>query len=190
MDVPPPPPVEVTDRRIYKGWCTGCQKWHEAPVDWHDQVVGQGRIGVRLASLIATLRTVMRLPMRQIQVYLLTLHGVTISSGELVEVLHRLKAQMQPQVAALKMQIRASPAVQADETGWRADGTNGYIWSVSTPDIRYFEHQHSREVEVIKELIGEDSGGVLGSDFSAGVTSHQGLHQRCWVHCLRDGHEL
>ncbi len=56
IDVPPPPPVEVTEHRIYKGWCSGCQKWHEAPVDWHDQVVGQGRIGVRLASLIASAR--------------------------------------------------------------------------------------------------------------------------------------
>src|SRR5438552_507751 len=27
IDVPPPPPVEVTDHRIYKGWCTGCQQW-------------------------------------------------------------------------------------------------------------------------------------------------------------------
>jgi hypothetical protein len=31
------PPVEVTDHRIYKGWWTGCQKWREATVDWHDQ---------------------------------------------------------------------------------------------------------------------------------------------------------
>jgi transposase len=133
IDVPPPPPVEVTEHRIYKGWCTGCQKWHEAPVDWHDQVVGQGRLGVRLASLIATVRTMMRLPIRQIQMYLLTLHGVTISIGEIVELLHRMKAQMQPQLDALKTEIRASPAVQADETGWREDGSNGYIWSVSTP---------------------------------------------------------
>src|SRR6266699_5985379 len=60
IDVPAPAPVEVTEHRIYKGWCAGCQKWHETPVDFHDQVLGQGRIGVRLASLIATLRTVMR----------------------------------------------------------------------------------------------------------------------------------
>jgi transposase len=190
IDIPAPPPVEVTHHRIYKGWCAECHHWYEAPLDVQEQVVGQGRIGVRRASLIATLRTVMRLPIRQIQVYLLTLHGVTISSGEIVELLHRLKAQMQPQLAALKMQIRARPAVQADETGWREDGTNGYIWSVSTPDIRYFEYHHSREGKVIKELIGEDYGGVLGSDFYAGYNSHQGLHQRCWVHFLRDGHEL
>jgi transposase len=59
IDTPPPPPVEVTEHRIYKGWCAGCQKWYEAPVDLHEQVVGQGRIGVRLSSLIVTLRTVM-----------------------------------------------------------------------------------------------------------------------------------
>ena len=190
IDVPPPPPVEVTEHRIYKGWCSGCQKWHEAPVDWHDQVVGQGRIGVRLASLIATLRTVMRLPIRQIQLYLLTLHGATISIGEIVELLHRVKAQMQPQLDALKTEIRASPAVQADETGWREDGSNGYIWSVSTLSIRYYEYHHSRAGEVVKHLIGEDYDGVLGSDFYAGYNIHEGLHQRCWVHYLRDAHEL
>ncbi len=32
--------------------------------------------------------------------------------------------------------------------------------------------------------------GVLGSDFSGGYNIHQGLHQRCWVHFLRDVHEL
>ena len=53
IDVPPPPMVEVTEHRIYKGWCSGCQHWHEAPVDFSEQVIGQGRIGVRLASMIA-----------------------------------------------------------------------------------------------------------------------------------------
>jgi transposase len=73
IDVPEPPPVQVTHHRIYKGWCAGCQHWYEAAVDLHEQVVGQGRIGGRLSSLIATLRTVRRLPIRQIQMSLLTL---------------------------------------------------------------------------------------------------------------------
>jgi transposase len=117
IDVPEPPPVEVTHHRIYKGWCARCHKWHEAPVDFHEQVVGQGRIGVRLASLIAPLRTMMRLPLRQIQAYLRDLHGVRMSLGEITELLYRLKDHLQPQLAALKREIRASPAIQADETG-------------------------------------------------------------------------
>src|SRR5258706_6574600 len=56
IDVPTPPPVKVTHHRIYKGWCAGCHQWHEAPVDLHEQVMGKSRIGVRLASLIASAR--------------------------------------------------------------------------------------------------------------------------------------
>jgi transposase len=190
IDVPPPPSVVVTEHRIYKGWCTGCQKWHEAPVNFSEQVLGQGRIGVRLASIIAYLRTVMRLPLRQLRDVLRDLHGFEVSLGELVELLHRISEYAQPVLSGLKAEIRASPAVQADETGWREDGINGYIWSVSTPTIRYYEYHHSRGGEVVKYLIGEEFEGVLGSDFYAGYNIHHGLHQRCWVHFLRDVHEL
>jgi transposase len=190
IDIPPPAPVEVTHHYLYKGWCALCQKWREAPVNVQEQVMGQGRIGIRLTSLIATLRLVMRLPIRQIQQYLQTIHGVTMSIGELVELQHRLKDQMQPHLDALKAEIRASPAMQMDETGWREDGENGYIWAASTPTIRYYEYHHTRSGTVVKELIGEDFAGVLGSDFYAGYNTHQGLHQRCWVHFLRDVHDL
>ena len=190
IDIPPPAPLEVTHHYIYKGWCANCQKWREAPVDLQEQVMGQGRIGVRLTSLIATLHVVMRLPIRQIQLYVRTLHGVTISTGEIVELHHRLKKQLQPLLDGLKAEIRASPAVQMDETGWREDGLNGYIWAVSTPTIRYYEYHHTRSGTVVKELLGEHFGGVLGSDFYAGYNIHQGLHQRCWVHYLRDVHDL
>ncbi len=177
-DVVPPPPVVVTEHQIYKGWCSGCQKWHEAPVDFSERVLGQGRIGVRLSSLFAYLRTVMRLPLRQLQEVLRDLHGFQVSLGELVELLHRIKEFAQPVLDGLKTTIRTSPAVQADETGWRQDGQNGYIWSVSTPTSRYYEYHHSRGGEVVKHLIGENFQGVLGSDFYGGYNIHQGLHQR------------
>ncbi len=190
IEIAPPPPVEVTEHAIYHGWCSQCQKWREAPLDVSAEVMGQGRLGVRITSLIAYLRTVMRIPIRQIQAYLATLHGLTISVGEIAELLHRLKGEMEPTLVALKATIRASPAVQADETGWRENGKNGYIWSVSTPRVRYYEYQHSRGHEVVEALLGPDFQGVLGSDFYAAYNSYQGLHQRCWVHFLRDGHDL
>lgn len=190
IDGPPPAAVDVTEHRIDKGWCSGCQKWYEAPVDFSEQVVGQGRIGVRRASMIGYVRTVMRVPLRQLRDVLPDLHGMSSSLGERVELLHRMKEYGEPVLAPLKAEIRASPALQADETGWREDGINGSSWSVSTPTIRYDAYHHSRAGEVVKQLIGEDFQGVLGSDFYAGYTIHQGLHQRCWVHFLRDVHDL
>jgi len=190
IEVPPPPPVEVTEHVVYHGWCSQCGKWREAPLDVSAQVMGQGRLGVRITSMIAYLRTVMRLPVRQIQAYLATLHDLKISTGQIVALLHRLTEQLEPTLAALKARIRGSPAVQADETGWREDGTNGYIWSVSTPTVRYYEYHHSRGHEVVEALLGPEFSGVLGSDFYAAYNCYEGLHQRCWVHFLRDGHDL
>lgn len=190
IDVPPTPTVQITEHRIFQGWCAKCQKWHEAPVDLHAEVLGQGRIGVRLASIIAYLRSSLRLPIRHIRELMHTLHDFEVSVGEIVELLHRLNVHAQPVVDDLLTTIRASPAVQADETGWREDGANGYIWSVCTPTVRYYEYHHSRAGEVVKHLIGDDFQGVLGSDFYAGYNIHQGMHQRCWVHLLRDIHDL
>jgi hypothetical protein len=33
IEVPAPPAVEVIEHQVYKGWCSGCQKWREAPLD-------------------------------------------------------------------------------------------------------------------------------------------------------------
>jgi transposase len=191
VELPPPPPVQVTEYRVYKGWCASCQKWHEAPFELPEgAVMGQGRLGVRISTVIAYLRTVMRLPIRQVQSYLQTLHGLSVSVGEIVEIQHRMRKHTAEAVQQLKAQVRASPASQVDETGWRENGHNGYVWSVNTPTIRYDEYHHSRGGKVVTSLLGENYEGVLGSDFYAGYNAHLGLHQRCWVHFLRDIHDL
>ena len=69
--------------------------------------------------------------------------------------------------------IRASPVVHADETGWRENGVNGYVWTFSTPTERYFLRR-GRGKEVVDEALGDSSDrvggrrftGVLVSDFS------------------------
>ncbi|HCI80597.1 MAG TPA: IS66 family transposase [Ktedonobacter sp.] len=190
IELPDPVPVEIIEHRIYKGWCASCRTWHEAPSSMQGVVLGQGRIGVRIASLIGYLRTVLRVPIRQIRAYLESVHALSLSSGEVVEVLHALENATQESVATIKASIQASDAVQADETGWREDGNNGYIWSLCTPTHRYYEYHHSRGSQVVEQLLGKTFEGVLGSDFYAAYNSYQGRHQRCWVHLLRDIHHL
>src|SRR5258708_16962652 len=43
IDVPPAPAVDVTEHRIYKGWCAGCHHSYETPVHFHDQLLVHGR---------------------------------------------------------------------------------------------------------------------------------------------------
>jgi transposase len=44
IELPPPPPVEVTEHGVYHGWCSECRQWREAPLDVSAEVLGQGRV--------------------------------------------------------------------------------------------------------------------------------------------------
>jgi transposase len=189
IELPPPQPVEIIEHQVIKRWCPHCRHWRSPQLDLAGQVLGQGRIGVRTASLIAFLALVLRLPMRRIQAYLRLVHQLSISSGEVVELLHQVRRTLQSHVDTLKAQARASPILHGDETSWRENGQNGYIWAFSTPGeeaVRYYEYDHSRGQAVVKRILGGKFTGHLVSDFYCGYNGYAGKHQRCWVHLLRD----
>src|SRR5215216_4358281 len=193
LELPEPQPIEVIEHRIIKRFCPHCQRWHSPKLDLSGVVLGQARIGVRIASLIAYLRTSLRLPIRRIQVYLRSLHQLFLSSGEVVELLHQIRQALQTNIDALKTAARASPILHGDETSWRENGQNGYIWAFSTPGdhaIRYYEYDHSRSQAVLKRILDGKFTGHLLSDFYCGYNEYAGKHQRCWTHLLRALHEL
>lgn len=143
---------------------------------------------MRLTRLLATVHPVMRLPVRPIRVLLPRVYGCEVRLGEIMQVLHRLVAHAQPVLDDRLAEIRRSPAIQADETGWRADGVNGSIGSGCPPSGRSDESHHARAEEVVTPVSGENVQGMLSSDVSAGYHTHQGFHQRGWAHCLREIH--
>jgi transposase len=195
IELPPPQPVEVTEHQLFKSWCPRCAKWHYPSLDLsgQGQVIGQSRMGVRIASLIAYLRTTLRMPVRLIREYLHIVHNLLISTGEIADLLHRVAEAEKVRKAAqdIKEGIRQSSVVHGDETGWREGGQNGYIWCFCTPQgERYYEYDHSRGGAVARRILGSQFKGVLVTDFYAAYNEFPGEHQRCWVHLLRDLHEL
>jgi hypothetical protein len=193
IEVPPPQAVEIIEHQVIKRFCPHCQRWRSPQLDLSGQVLGQGRIGVRIVSLIGFLSQTLRLPIRRIQTYLHTIHQLLLSTGEIVELRHQVRRTHQQAVETLKQQARASPILHGDETSWRENGQNGYIWAFSTPGddaVRYYEYDHSRGQAVVKRLLGGQFAGHLVSDFYCGYNVYAGKHQRCWVHLLRDLHAL
>jgi hypothetical protein len=181
--------VEVTAHVYVERRCPRCRgRWLPEP-GLAGEVVGQGRLGLRMLSLVAVLREELRLPVERIQWYLGAVHGLRLSVGAIVETLHTVAARAVPLVTQIQADIRASPVVHADETGWREDGHNGYVWSFSTETARAFV-RGGRERGVLEATIGTDYPGVLVSDFYAAYTSYAGRHQYCWAHLLRDVDEV
>lgn len=180
--------VKVTDHLFVERYCGVCRRRYvpDASVVLSGVVVGKKSVGIGLMSVIAHLKTVCRVPVGQIKKLVLALWGLKISAGEISEILHDVAELGEGAYDDLLDRVRGSPVVAADETGWREDGVNGYIWSFSSPDARYYTYRHSRGAVVAKEVLGEEFCGALTCDFYAAYNFYEGVKQRCWVHLARD----
>ena len=183
-------PVQVTQHVFIARTCPACRRRRVPPAQLDGVALGRQRLGVNVLSRIATLREEGRLPIRSVQWYLRTVHQLSLSVGAIVSAIHQTAQQAQPAVAAMVDRIRASPVVHADETGWRQNGNNGYVWTFSTPTERYFLRR-GRGKAVVDEALGESFSGVLVSDFYAAYHHYYGPKQRCWAHpCSSQGQAL
>ena len=159
--------MQVTEHAYIARTCPQCQRCCVPPAQLDGVVMDRQRLGINLISLIAALREEARLlPLRTIQWYLDTVHGLHLSLGAIVDATQRVVRQAQWVMAAIVERIRSSPVIHADETGWREDGHNGYVWTFSTPTLRYFLRR-GRGKAVVDEVLGEEFTGVLVSDFYA-----------------------
>ena len=186
----PPVQAQVVEHLLIERACRQCQKSWAPDLDFASLAVGQQRFGLSVQAEVALLREQCRLPFRVIQAYLKHRFNLRISVGQLVALVQGVAKRGKAVVEELKQQIRGSPVVNGDETSWRENGRNGYVWSFSTDRLRYFVYRQTRAASVVKEILGEQFEGVVVSDFYGGYNGHLGLHQRCWVHLLRDIHEL
>ena len=182
----PQAPVEIVEHVLIARRCGVCGKVHIPKLTIADGVVGKCRVGPRLMSLIGTLAIAKRMPLRSIQKLVVGLYGLSISLGEITQILHRLAGFARQSVQHILRRVRGSPHAHADETGWREDGINGYLWSFSTAECRYFHFDRSRAGAVARQVLGLCFCGVLVCDFYSGYSWYDGPIQRCWVHFLRD----
>jgi transposase len=82
--------------------------------------------------------------------------------GEISELLKRLHRQVRPAIDALKHSVHQQAVVHGDETGWRENGQNGYVWCLATDGeaaIRYYEYDRRRNREVVTRLLGDEFKG-------------------------------
>jgi hypothetical protein len=99
----------------------------------------------------------------------------------------KLKEKALPLYGQLLESLKQSPFIHADETGWRLDGKNHWLWKFSNKSICYSHIDKGRGQKVVEDVLGKSYDGVLISDFlSAYNKIKTKAKQRCLVHILRD----
>ena len=187
-----PSTVRTTCYHTTSGYCPGCRKTVEsrAPEQPPAANVPHAQLGLNALATAAVMRVCYRLPMRQITRLFKCLPGLSISPGAIVKQLQRLGAWLEKQYDRLKLALRLAGVVHADETGWRTNGRNGYLWTLTNADHTLYHVDSSRGRKVIIELLGQAFGQpadqTLVSDFYS-VYDHFDCHQqKCLVHLLRE----
>jgi transposase len=187
----PPVRAEIVEHRVLERTCRHCgMRSRGAMPDLHEHVGGQRRVAWPVVAWVATLRTKLRLPLAQLRWLLAQGWGVRLSLGELSALLAEAARAGRPAYEALLGEARASPVVHIDETGWREQGRNGWVWTLTTPTIHLFHFARSRAGAVVDRLLGEAGTGAVVSDFYGAYDHLERVQQRCWAHLLRDIHDL
>ena len=158
-------PAEVTEHVFIARTCPLCRKRRLPQDPLKGLAVGRQRFGANLVGLIVTLREEGRLPVRTIQWYLRMFHQLKLSVGAIVRAVHQslprtrygVARQAGPEVDEALERIRCSPVVHADETGWRENGKNGYVWTPGRGRGQAF--QHSQGAVLPAPGPGQGSGG-------------------------------
>jgi hypothetical protein len=128
------------------------------------------------------------------------LHGVPlgrvceqlqVNPGTLVESFHRLAHLFSSVIPNLIEQYRLAPAKHADETSWRTEGQNGYVWLFATEQISLFLFRKSRSSQIPHLVFGEKAlPGVLVVDRYAAYNKAPCPLQYCYAHLLREVEDL
>ena len=96
-------------------------------------------------------------------------------------------------VAAAQATLPGARVANADETRWPRPqaGQTQWLWVVVTGLVTVFTIAASRGSKVIKNLLGTDYTGVVGSDrYSAYAWLDEAFRQVCWAHLKRDFADL
>jgi hypothetical protein len=148
------------------------------------------QLGLNALATVAILRVRHRLPFRQITELLKDIADLRISAGGLVKQIKRLSRWLDEQYQQLLRQIRASDHVHVDETGWRIDGRNFWLWVFTSPTFTLYHVDESRGGKVPLKLLGKAFGGTVIADFYSGYNQLEAPKQRCLTHLMREVKQL
>lgn len=181
----------VTQYNIERRYCRDCKKLVETRVPG---VLPGARVGLRAMLIVAWLRITLRLPQEAVPQVLLALTGVRISEGEVQCTLDQVAEAFGPFHASLVENLRKAAAKYGDESSWRTNGRNQYMWVIVTRWEAIFEVADSRSHKVPLRILGKEAKGTFMSDghsaYNTLVRETKMDHARCWSHVLGDAKEV
>ena len=188
-DIPAPEYLKtnVTKYEIEKQWCPCCSRIKRVrPAE----VIPRSRYGIHTVLYILIQKYNAKSSLQAIADSLDMIFDLKISKGGIVAILRKTQQHLGPEYDQLLKKLRAAKIKHADETGWRIEGLNHWIWGFFTNDIAYYRIEESRGKGVPEKVLDScNESDILVRDDYASYAKLPVQHQSCWAHLLRKSRE-
>lgn len=151
----------------------------------------KGYVGPVAVAVAGYLRYTVKMPFEAVRKILGGLWGLDLTPGALVGFDKKLAETGRPLYEQLADMVQYSAGINADETSWPVGAINEWLWIFTNPNLAFFKIDPSRARAVAESVLGENYGGVLGSDCFAAYNGIKALaKQKCLTHYERAAKEL
>jgi transposase len=179
----PPTAVRVTEYRLHRVRCPACATVTAAT----PPAASRWAFGPRLQAAVVTLAVRNRVSRRDTSELARELFGVGLSTGAVDTIIQRTGAALAAPHTRLEQEIKRSPVVNIDETGWKTGGGRRMLWGALTRRTAVFRIAAGRHAAEAQTMLGECYDGIVCSDRWAGYDYLDPTRRQiCWAHLLRD----
>ena len=146
-----------------------------------------GSFGPRVQGLVGYLSGRFSLSRRDVAEMLPAIFQVDISLGAVSAQEAQVSQALSEPVDEAQAYVQQQAHVNTDETSWRKNHKNHWLWTATTPLVTVFLIMATRGATGAKQLLGQAFSGITGSDrWSAYNWLDATRRQLCWAHLLRD----
>jgi transposase len=183
------PQTVVTSYVHDTAFCPGCKRQVIHPLEGE---LPFAPIGPNAKATALYLRHALKVPYRKITEAMETLFGIDFVPASTLGFEKRAGVNARPIHQDLIDKIRSDDLIHADETHWRQDGQNCWLWYAGNESLSVFRIDPHRSSEAAKNLLGDKLDGLLVTDAYAAynVIDCAGGRQSCLAHLLRKSKEI
>jgi transposase len=174
----PDKPIQTIEHRIMQYISPETGEIVEANVDLPNNIYGKN-----LQSIVVMLKNLTN-SHEKIAAFIKELGAPTFSHRTVQNIATKYIFALEPTQKNIIQELKKEAYLHADETSFRVDGENGYVWGIFTKTNAIFLAAKSRAAKHFKKLIRNFNGVIVVDGY--GGYDYYPLKQRCWAHLIRE----
>ncbi len=154
------------------------------------EVRAAGLVGPRLSAAIAFQKAACHMSYTTIHNFWQELAGLHLSRGQLAKVVQKVSRAIRRPYEELRDALAGQDHLGIDESGHKDSGRRHWTWCFRAAHFTVFHIDPSRGSQVLRAVLGETFGGVIGCDYFSAYHKYMAdsgaTVQFCMAHLIRD----